>query len=381
MMKFFLFVFIPVLFLFLRIDPSSAQTSFHKVKSGETLSALAKKYKTSVAEFIRLNPASEKGLQIGDDLKIPATSSANQPAAKPVKKEQPKVEKKEEVQTKAKVEPNAAVSHTVLSGESLSKIARKYNVSLADLQAWNNGIKPENLKVGQVLKVSSAPSAVKEEKVKEEKFVEIQKDEQENSGAEPGKHIVFKGETLSSIAQKEGASVEEIRKLNQLKSDQLSLGQILLIPANALKSNSSDAGNPVTAQKKEQVGENKPVSQQVQSSETQEKVDAKAQAGIREVNNTLGYTRIVETGFAESIEGDLNSKKHLCLHKSAPIGSIVQVKNEVNGQSVFVKVIGKLPDTGSNERIIIRISRIAYDRLMASGKRFPVEVSYPESQP
>jgi rare lipoprotein A (peptidoglycan hydrolase) len=101
--------------------------------------------------------------------------------------------------------------------------------------------------------------------------------------------------------------------------------------------------------------------------------------GIREVNNTLGYTRVVETGFAEAIDGDGNSKKHLCLHKTAPIGSILQVRNEMNGQSVFVKVVGKLPETGSNEKLIIRISRQAYDRLMATGKRFPVEVSYPES--
>lgn len=380
-MKIFFVLIISLLLLIVRIDSASAQSAVHKVKSGETLSALAKKYQTSVAEFIRLNPSSEKGLRIGDELKIPSSASAKKPAPVPGKKEQVKTEKKEDVQVKPKVESTAAVSHTVVSGESLSKIARKYNVSLADLQAWNNGIKPENLKIGQVLKVASAATANKEEKVKEEKIADNQKEEQENSGAEPGKHIVFKGETLSSIAQKEGTSIEEIRKLNQLKSDQLSLGQILLIPANALKSNSSDAGSPVTTQKKEQAVEIKPVNQQVQTSDIQEKADAKAQAGIREVNNTLGYTRIVETGFAESIEGDLNSKKHLCLHKSAPIGSIVQVKNEVNGQSVFVKVIGKLPDTGSNERIIIRISRIAYDRLMASGKRFPVEVSYPESQP
>jgi rare lipoprotein A (peptidoglycan hydrolase) len=89
---------------------------------------------------------------------------------------------------------------------------------------------------------------------------------------------------------------------------------------------------------------------------------------------------VVETGFAEAIEGDVNSKKHLCLHKTAPTGSILQVKNEANGQSVFVKVIGKLPETGSNEKLIIRISRQAYDRLLAVGKRFAVEVSYPESQ-
>jgi ankyrin repeat protein len=108
---------------------------------------------------------------------------------------------------------------------------------------------------------------------------------------------------------------------------------------------------------------------------------ANADVSLQDKNGFTALHFAAKIGFAEAIEGDLNSKKHLCLHKAAPIGAILQVKNEVNGQSVFVKVIGKLPETGSNEKIIIRISRQAYERLMASGKRFPVEVSYPESQP
>jgi len=64
------------------------------------------------------------------------------------------------------------------------------------------------------------------------------------------------------------------------------------------------------------------------------------------------------------------------MHRTAPIGTIMQVKNEMNNLTVFVRVIGKLPDTGENTNVTIRISKTAYDRLGAIDKRFPVEISY-----
>ena len=48
----------------------------------------------------------------------------------------------------------------------------------------------------------------------------------------------------------------------------------------------------------------------------------------------------------------------------------------MNGQNVYVRVIGKLPETGANEKVIVRISKKAYQRLAAIDNRFRVEVSY-----
>lgn len=352
-----------------------AQDNRHKVKSGETLSQLARKYKTSVEELIRLNPDAAKGLKLGASLRLPGSPDAG-------------TEKPAESTPEAK-------AHKVVSGESLSRIAKKYKVSVADLEKWNN-MTAKDLKAGQELLVSgpeaagiSAPVAQKD----------VPKAEPSRQEGETQSHVVFKGETLSSIAEKEGTTVAVIRKLNQLKTDQLKLGQVLLVPKKEAEETTekpvarTEPEKPVAPAPRKEIPAAKtetagitagqdaiaiPPSSQV--NEIPVKQEEKPMAGIREVNNTLGYTRVVETGFGEAIEGDGNSKKHLCLHKSAPVGSILQVKNEVNGQSVFVKVIGKLPETGSNEKIIIRISRQAYERLMATGKRFPVEVSYPEAQ-
>ena len=353
-----------------------AQDKEHRVKSGETLSTLARRYKTTVDELIRLNPAAAKGLKAGESLRLPGAGE-------------------KEVQTEPSAS-NVSKLHKVISGESLSRIAKKYKVSVSDLEKWND-IKAQDLKAGQEIKVSAGD-------LPEKSPVARGKEEQKESEVQPSggrTHVVFKGETLSSIAAKEGSTVAELKKLNQLKKDQLNLGQVLQLPAAKISVAQPEKAVPKkeaekpaeTSPKKEAQAKTEapapvesnpgvlaiPASAQV--NEIPAKAEEKPMAGIREVNNTLGYTRIVETGFAEAIEGDASSKKHLCLHKTAPVGSILQVKNEVNGQSVFVKVIGKLPETGSNEKIIIRISRQAYERLMASGKRFPVEVSYPEAQP
>jgi LysM repeat protein len=54
--------------------------------------------------------------------------------------------------------PPAAQTYTVVAGDTLSKIATKFGVTVADLVAWNNLTDPNNISVGQVLKVS-APKA------------------------------------------------------------------------------------------------------------------------------------------------------------------------------------------------------------------------------
>ena len=352
-----------------------AQDNTHKVKSGESLSLIARKYKTSVDELIRLNPEAEKGLKAGAILQLPSVSADAGNVSKQV--------------------VGGDKLHKVVSGESLSRIAKKYKVSIADLEKWNN-MRASDLKAGQELRISGS---IEMEPAKSAPIVQ-EKVEKITESSAAGTHLVVKGETLSSIAQKEGTTVAIIKEINGLKNDRVNLGQILKVPA---AKNAEELAKPAEVKvqpkvKTEELVKKEPEqkltkvespsqtteSVSIQASQKVNEIPAKpeerASAGIREISNTMGYTRIVETGFAEAIEGDLNSKKHLCLHKNAAIGSILQVKNEVNGQSVFVKVIGKLPETGSNEKIIIRISRQAYERLMASGKRFPVEVSYPESQ-
>ena len=382
----FIFCFFHLAIWMLMASSVFGQENSHTIKSGETLSSIAKKYKTTVAELQRLNPDAAKGIKAGAVIKLPG-SKENEVQAKPA----PHAEANQET----------AMKHKVAAGESLFKIAKKYKVNVRDLEQWN-GIANSGLKAGTEIWVSNpgfAPDLKTTAREKQASEPETETNAK-NNDPQTGKHVVSKGQTLSTIARQYKTTVGELKEINQLKTNNVKLGQTLIVPSPALdlpvaKEHQTPNPRPLPLEKiKEKIEEAKPVEKQTDMPEkgsvasaapAQEaeivKDDAPLKSGIREINNALGYTRVVETGFAEAIEGDGNSKKHLCLHKSAPIGSILQVKNEMNGQSVFVKVIGKLPDTGSNEKLIIRISRQAYDRLLAVGKRFPVEVSYPQAQP
>ena len=366
-----------------------AQTIDHTIKSGETLSSIAKKYKTTIENLYKLNPDAKAGIRAGGVLKV---SEGTKEVRIAVKKPDSEIN-----ETSGK--------HLVLAGESFYKIAKKYKVSISDLEKWN-GFGNSGLKSGSEIYIKE-PQEI--EKPAEKQTIagnapKEEKEEKKEIASDVVTHKIVKGETLSTIATKYGITVAELKSLNNLKNNQINLGQSIKVSGTA-SSNSIVKVEPEKPKKQEEPIkqiqepekitkvepiESKPepikIAQPVipnpaSQEPDKEIVDTRANTGsIREVNNSLGYTRVVETGFAEAIEGDVNSKKHLCLHKTAPTGSILQVKNEANGQSVFVKVIGKLPETGSNEKLIIRISRQAYDRLLAVGKRFAVEVSYPESQ-
>ncbi|HSZ73077.1 MAG TPA: hypothetical protein VK750_10420, partial [Cytophagaceae bacterium] len=71
-----------------------------------------------------------------------------------------------------------------------------------------------------------------------------------------------------------------------------------------------------------------------------------------------------------------DSDKYLAMHKTAPVGTIIQVINEGNNQRIFVRVIGKLPANGLNDRVVLKISKKAFERLAGVDKKIPVTLSY-----
>ena len=85
--------------------------------------------------------------------------------------------------------------------------------------------------------------------------------------------------------------------------------------------------------------------------------------------------RKTDLGIAAPISNS-GTDKYLALHKTAPVGTIMQVKNQMNGQSVYVRVIGALPDTGENENVLVRLSPRAMQKLGTSDAKFRVETSY-----
>lgn len=99
-------------------------------------------------------------------------------------------------------------TYTVKAGDTLYGISNQFGVSVTEL-AELNGIRGDNLKVGQVLKIPS------------------------KSGTNPNNLFMYTvkvGDTLYSIAQKYGTTVSAIQNLNYLKNNNLQVGQVIRIP-------------------------------------------------------------------------------------------------------------------------------------------------------
>ena len=114
------------------------------------------------------------------------------------------------------------VTHVVKKGESLGSIAKKYHVTVSNIKNWNR-LKRDTITVGQKLKIyrSGAPMA------------QVGKSTPKKGGggsqATTKTHTVKKGETLSSISRKYGCTVNDIKKWNNLKSNNVIVGKKLKI--------------------------------------------------------------------------------------------------------------------------------------------------------
>lgn len=99
--------------------------------------------------------------------------------------------------------------YTVVAGDTLWGIARKFNVSVDDIKALNN-LSSNNLSIGMVLKIPLYSNKQNEE---------------------TNVYVVKSGDSLWSIARMFNSTVDEIKSLNGLKSNVLRIGQRLVVPS------------------------------------------------------------------------------------------------------------------------------------------------------
>lgn len=260
------------------------------------------------------------------------------------------------------------ILHKVTKGEGLYGIARLYGSTPTQIQEINN-LSTTTLEIGQVLKVPSKLSKIntpvqtvkteKQEKPKSEPIIQNPK----LNLTQYSTHTVKKGETLYKIAIKYGISVTELKEINNLRSNTLSYNQKLKVPK---KGNIIE--NPDIIEPTEEEAKNVKI-------ETSKGV-ADTKVSTRD-NKYLNSTDFNETGIAGWInDKSINPKKSIALHKSAPIGTIIRVTNLMNNKSVYVKVIGALPETGDNENMIIVLSKAAVNMLGVVDQKFRVNLNY-----
>ncbi len=126
-----------------------------------------------------------------------------------------------------------ATTYKVVSNDSLWKIARKHGIGVDDLAKANNLRPGTALKVGQKLIIPGKPTTNASGKG------------QAGAAGSPWTYTVISGDSLGSIARKNGTTTAAIRSLNpQLKSDLVRVGQDLTLPASALSGSTAAATAP-----------------------------------------------------------------------------------------------------------------------------------------
>lgn len=182
----------------------------HKVEPKETLYGIEKKYNVSDEALKKANPELEKvGLEIGQTLTIPSNVALKTIASTPEK----------------------VVYHEVLPKETKYSIAKKYGITIAELEKRNPEIIP-NLTIGYKLIIKgTAPKVEKMAVVATKKETVKYNPIQVPKEIEYSNYEVKAKETLYSLSKKFGMSQEQLIVLNPALSKGVNDGMILKVPS------------------------------------------------------------------------------------------------------------------------------------------------------
>ena len=202
-----------------------SKTTFYKVKRGDNLGAVANKYDVSISQLKKWNNLKSNSIAYGRNLKIISTETTSKVINKDIKIDNASSElnsKNQAVASKSNKEEKTIATaadlasvYVVQKGDNLGSIAQKYNVTVAEIQEWNN-LANENVQFGISLQVAKKELSPKEDIaiVQERKDIE---------------YTVQKGDNLGGIATKFGSSLAELRQWNKLRDNTISVGKNLIV--------------------------------------------------------------------------------------------------------------------------------------------------------
>ncbi len=278
------------------------------------------------------------------------------------------------------VEGKAVRVYKIVPGDGWFSIAQKFNISYAELKLANKNT--TELKIGESLVI---PGKLKSNDPYFEKNYTDKNAGVSSNSAKDVTHKVAASETLFSISKKYNVSVDQIKRLNSLKSNSILKGQVLVISKNNTPIKEEDGPKKAAVVKSAPAEEVK-----IAVKETKKEADepVKTESSViksKESVNTAekkivfanGRQEVNETGIATWIENESTStNKYYALHRTAPIGTIIKITNRMNQRSIYVKVVGKLPDTGDNEGLIIKVSKTGAEKLGVIDPRFQASLVY-----
>ncbi len=168
---------------------------YHNIERGETVYSLAAMYNTTPEAIYKLNPTAREGITVGAVLEIPQRKIISD-----VKEENYRY-------------------HTISPQETLYSVSRTYSLTPENIIAANPGLSVQSFQIGKTIRIP---------------FFESNETFSSYAGPvvlEQTKHKVKRGETLFSISQQYGVTVEELESINPgISTTELSTNRVLIIP-------------------------------------------------------------------------------------------------------------------------------------------------------
>jgi LysM repeat protein len=366
------------------LDTADAQETQqeHTVQQGETLFSISQQYGVTVGELKEWNNLQSNDLTLGQVLIVAPHSSQN----------------------------SDRIIHEVQAGEALFGISRQYNVTIAEIQEWNN-LESTNLEAGTELVIypqseprQSQPSIDDLEQMDQEERTSIVERYSESS-AESTSYTVKSGDTLYEIARQHDMTVTELRQINNLQDDMLRVGQRITVKKIQSAPSIAEGGEDSTPQ-------GKFATYRVQGNENTRTVLSKFNMTRREFEalnpgmnadnispgqqitvllpptrnfdnpylpdanlEDLGTVSVMSYSETEkatpTTSGELYNPEQLsAAHSNMALGNIIFIENPSNGRGIFVRVNDRIPGEG------LKLSNKAFDMLEFSSIEDPVVTIY-----
>lgn len=400
----------------------------YKVEAKETYYSIAKKYNVPYKDLMEFNDS--QFLQIGVTIKVPTSVPFNTTSS-----------------TTVGTTKDDFITYTIKAKDNLNMLANRYGTTVDEIKRVNQ-LNSIALQIGQVLKIpttkeqptttETTPSSVYKKPEKQAAPAVENPVPAENTTASIISHTIKSKENLNALAEKYGTSVEAIKKLNNLRSSNLRVGQVLKIastngeideetqttnnkvevntkaivntpipatPKNdgsfehtvaagetiysiakkynlttyQLKTANDLTDNELTVGKKLIIkGANKVTTSTEPASEETDTENAETTRDPKlKQPSKYGLVQFNEKGVAVWIaDPDLDPSKMLVLHRTAPVGTIIKITNPMTNRSTYAKVVGKFTENETTKDVIIVITKAVADAVGALDKRFNCNLNY-----
>ena len=310
------------------------------------------------------------------------------------------------------IDGKAYIIHEVEEQETLYSLSKRYGTKVKLIREAND-LNSRSIEISQILLVPYSQELLK---IKVSNAIKT--------------HFVQLGETVYAISRKYDVSVDDLKRWNQLTSNDLSVGQELYIESPGVEPEKLTTDQVVLIQEEVAEVDSSAILSEapkyyhfVQTGETVFSISRKygissqtlrSWNGLISDNLSIGQKLAIrqdvvidsldhsvpnytstqygskkwtekpeevllqkEEGLTGVIEGTEGTSKLLALHRDLPVGAEITVINLMNNRALKARIVGSLPNTGLNRNLMMRLTSASFKQLGIIDSRTRVQISYP----